>query len=208
MFPMLKNRDLNRATLSRQLLLRRHRMDPAAAVEHLVGLHSQLPQNPYTALWSRLADFDPAAFSVRLADREFVRISLQRSTIHTVTADDCLTLRPVLQVPQDRTLKSAFGRQLAGVDIEAAADRARQLTEDRPMTFNDIGTALAEQWPEASPRALGMIARHRLSMVQVPPRGFWQRGGESRHTTAESWLGRRLAVAGSLGVPAARFSLR
>lgn len=190
---MLSTRELNRATLERQLLLRRHRMDATAAVGHLVGLHSQLPQNPYTALWSRLVDFDAAACSARLAERELVRISMQRSTIHTVTADDCLALRPVLQVPQDRTLRSAFGRQLAGVDIEEAAARARRLSEERPMTFREIGTALAEYWPEAPRQALGMIARHRLAMVQVPPRGLWQRGGASRHTTAEYWLGRELA---------------
>ena len=31
--------------------------DVGATVEHLVGMQAQVPQNPYTALWSRLDDF-------------------------------------------------------------------------------------------------------------------------------------------------------
>ncbi|MBO2452629.1 hypothetical protein J4573_36440 [Actinomadura barringtoniae] len=47
---VLSRRALNRATLDRQLLLRRTAMDPAEAVEHLVGLQTQVPHNHYTQL--------------------------------------------------------------------------------------------------------------------------------------------------------------
>ncbi|MDA2805759.1 winged helix DNA-binding domain-containing protein [Nocardiopsis suaedae] len=184
----LTRRELNRAALSRQLLLERAAASPAEAVEHLVGLHAQLPQNPYTALWSRVEDFDADAFSRQMEERSIVRISLQRSTIHTVTARDCLALRPVLQVPQDRTLKSAFGRNLQGVDVDKAAERAREMVRERPMTFAEIGEELLAEWPGSDARSLGMVARHRLPMVQVPPRGLWRQGGAARHTTAEHWL--------------------
>lgn len=187
-------RELNRATLDRQLLLSRHRMDAAAAVEHLLGLHTQLPHNHYTALWTRLEGFVAEAFSARLEAREFVRISLHRSTIHTVTARDALTLRPVLQVPQNRVLKAAFGRYLVGVDAERVAAQVRDQVARRPMTFNEIGKALIEEWPDSTVQALGMMARHHLAMVQVPPRGLWQQGGAARHTTAQHWLGRQLGT--------------
>ena len=48
--PVLSQRALNRTLLARQLLLEPVRMDPLAAVEHLVGLQAQLPTSPYIAL--------------------------------------------------------------------------------------------------------------------------------------------------------------
>ncbi|WP_049568991.1 winged helix DNA-binding domain-containing protein [Streptomyces sp. SBT349] len=189
--PLLSLRALNRALLDRQLLSRRATTSAAAAVEHLVGLQTQVPTTHYTALWSRLAGFDPDDFSRRFEAREFARISLHRSTIHTVTARDCLALRPVLEAAHRRPFRSNWGRKLAGVDEAAVARRARTLTEERPRTFQELGALLAEEW-DADPQALAQAARHHLPLVQVPPRGLWQRGGAARHTTAESWLGAAL----------------
>jgi hypothetical protein len=192
--PLLSLRALNRALLDRQFLLTRSALDPRAAVTHLVGLQTQVPPTHYTALWSRLASFDPDAFSRRFEAREFVRISLLRSTIHTVTAADSLALRPVLRAAHERPFRSNWGKRLAGVDEAAVTRRARELVEEQPRTFQELGALLAPEWPAAEPAALGQAARHHLALVQVPPRGLWQRGGAARHTTAESWLGAELAA--------------
>jgi len=190
----LSERELNRATLDRQLLLKRSEMDAAHAVEHLVGLQTQIPPNHYVALWSRLTDFDAQAFSQRFENREFVRISLQRSTIHTVTARDCLPLRQLLQPVQDRNLKGAFGKRLQGIDLLELAAHARKHVEQEPRTFNDLGKLLAEAYPDHDVQALGVAARNNLALVQVTPRGLWQQGGLAKHTTAEQWLGNAKAV--------------
>ncbi|MBS2551318.1 AlkZ family DNA glycosylase [Catenulispora sp. NL8] len=190
----LSDRDLNRALLDRQLLLRRSPMDAAEAVEHLVGLQTQIPPNHYVALWSRLEAFDAQRFSQRFEDREFVRISLQRSTIHTVTARDCRPLRQLLQPVQDRNLKGAFGKRLQGVDLKELAERARVLAEEEPRTFNELGVLLAESYPGHDVQALGVAARNNLALVQVTPRGLWLQGGLPKHTTAEHWLGNAKAV--------------
>ena len=34
-------------------------MPPMTVVEQLVGLQAQEPPDPYVALWTRIADFDP-----------------------------------------------------------------------------------------------------------------------------------------------------
>src|SRR5690349_12769949 len=94
---VLGRRALNRATLARQLLLARQPLEPLAAVAHLVGLQAQNPGDPYLALWSRLAGFDPDVLGRDVAERRAVRIVVMRATIHLVTADDALTLRPLTQ---------------------------------------------------------------------------------------------------------------
>ena len=155
MTPVLDDRSLNRALLDRQLLLRRVRRPALDTVAHLVGLQAQEPQDPYVGLWSRLAGFDPAELSAALADRAAVRIALQRSTIHLVTAADCLALRPVLQGVRERMARGQFGRQLAGVEPGELAAAARELVDAEPLTFGELGRRLAERWPDRDAAAAG-----------------------------------------------------
>ncbi|MFF3763390.1 winged helix DNA-binding domain-containing protein [Streptomyces sp. NPDC001922] len=200
--PVLGPRALNRALLGRQLLLRRAELSAEEAVEHLAGVHAQVPKVPYYALWARLAGFRPETLSELLAGRRTVRISLQRSTLHLVTARDCLAFRPVLQEMQDRRYRGTFGKRMAGVDLTRLAEAARALVEERPLTFAELGTALAELWPEREPLALSMAARTALPLVQVPPRGLWGRGGLARHTTVRQWLGEEPGEPTAQGVEA------
>ncbi|WP_052851430.1 winged helix DNA-binding domain-containing protein [Streptomyces avicenniae] len=191
---VLTRRALNRALLDRQFLLARSPVDARQAVRHLVGLQTQVPGNHYTALWSRLAGFDAEDFSRRFAAREFVRIALQRSTIHTVTADDCLVLRPFFQPATDAVFRGAAAQHLRALDHERLGGLARKLVEESPLTFAELGAALAAEASLDDPRALGQAARAWLPLVQVPPRGLWRQGGAIRHTTAEHWLGAPLAL--------------
>lgn len=183
------DRDLNRALLARQLLLRREQRAPLDVIEHLVGLQAQEPLDPYTALWTRIEGFRPETLADRLIDRSVVRISLQRSTIHLVTAADALALRPPLQVVHERALKGTFGRRLDGVDLDRVTQTGRALVDERPRTFAEIGSVLAEEHGD-DPLALSMAVRTRLALVQTPPRGVWGKGGRALHTSVETWLGR------------------
>ncbi|MCX4765880.1 winged helix DNA-binding domain-containing protein [Streptomyces sp. NBC_01275] len=187
--PVLGTRALNRATLDRQLLLRPSGLSPKAAVEHLLGLQAQNVKPPYYALAARLDGFVPEELSALMADREVVRIVTMRSTIHTHTADDCLTLRPLVQPARDREL-TYFRKGLAGVDLDRLAALARDLVEAGPRTMKQLREALAEEWPDADPQSLAVAARCRLPLVQVTPRGLWGRSGQVALTTAEHWLGR------------------
>lgn len=187
--PVLGTRALNRATLGRQLLLRRSPLSATAAVEHLLGLQAQNVKPPYYALAARLEGFRPEELSAAMDARQVVRIVTMRSTIHTHTAEDTLTLRPLVQAARDRELVH-FRKGLEGVDLDRLAAISRELVESEPRTMKQLREALLARWPDADPFALSVAARCTLPLVQVTPRGLWGRSGQVALTTAEHWLGR------------------
>ncbi|GGJ34199.1 winged helix DNA-binding domain-containing protein [Streptomyces brasiliensis] len=187
--PLIGTRALNRATLERQLLLRRSPLSAEAALAHLLGLQAQNVQPPYHALAARLDGFSPEDLARLMAGRAAVRIVTLRSTIHTHTADDALTLRPLVQLARDREL-AGFRKGLAGVDLNRLAVLARELVEEEPRTMAQLRAALLAEWPDADPQSLAIAARCTLPLVQVTPRGLWGRSGRVALTTAEHWLGR------------------
>jgi hypothetical protein len=84
----LTHRRLNRATLGRQLLLRREPLDVRDGAHRVVALQAQEAASPYLALWNRLAPFDPADLDAAFADRTVLKAPLMRVTLHAVHAHD------------------------------------------------------------------------------------------------------------------------
>jgi len=117
---------------------------------------------------------------------------LMRSTIHLVSARDCLTFRPLVQPVLDRSLPAIFGKQFTGLDAGALAAAGRALVDAEPRTFSELGNLLAPDWPGHAPTALAQGIRALVPLVQVPPRAVWGAAGQARHTSAEAWLGRPL----------------
>ncbi len=202
---VLSLRAVNRALLARQLLLERQVLTAAGpgrtaqvvqTIEHLVGLQAQAPFPPYYGLHSRLDGFLPEDLAALITGRSVVRIALMRGTIHLVSARDCLPLRQLVQPVIERGMRGAFGRQLAGVDPGELAAAGRRLVEGEPMSFAQLGQALAAQWPDHPPAALAQGVRTYVPLVQVPPRAVWGQAGQSLHTSAEHWLGQRRPSAG------------
>ncbi len=210
---VLTLRALNRALLARQMLLRPAALPAGpgragaviAMVEHLCGLQAQAPFPPYYGLWSRLDGFQPGDLAELLVSRQVVRIALMRSTIHLVSARDCLTLRPLIQPVLDRGLPAIFREGLAGLDTAALAAAGRALVDAEPRTFSELGGLLAPDWPGHPTDALAQGIRALVPLVQVPPRAVWGSAGRPRHTSAEAWLGRSLEPGSSPEVLITRY---
>jgi hypothetical protein len=93
---VLTLRELNRATLARQLLLERERMRPAAVIERLVGMQAQWPPAPYVGIWTRTEGFRPGALERELKRGAVLKATVMRQTLHLVTRRDYALLRAAL----------------------------------------------------------------------------------------------------------------
>lgn len=187
---VLSRRELNRATLARQLLLCRAGLPVPDVLERVVGLQAQAPNPPYVGLWTRVAGFVQEDLASLVRGRAVVRMALLRSTIHLVTAEDCLWLRPLVQPVLERGLSGAYGKALSGVDVAEVAAAGRELLREGPLTFAALGELLASRWPGCDGQALAMAVRTGVPLVQVPPRGLWGFSGPAAHAPVDEWLGR------------------
>ncbi|HCT81476.1 MAG TPA: hypothetical protein DGT23_33875 [Micromonosporaceae bacterium] len=192
---MVSIRALNRATLDRQLLLRRHLMPAAEAIEQLAGIQAQAPLSPYVGLWTRLEGFTHDELSSLVLDRQVVRGPLMRATVHMVTARDYLKLRPVTQLVLDRSYSGQpFNKKLAGLNREEILTAGRKLLEEQPRTRPELSKLLGELWPGIDQASLGHLIGYLVPVIQMPPRGVWGMTGQPLLTLASSWLDAKVSL--------------
>jgi hypothetical protein len=180
---------LNRATLARQMLLAREQVTAVEAVQRLAGMQAQEPKHPYLGLWTRVADFEAAQLRSALLEREVVRATLMRSTLHLMTAPDYAALRMALQPPMS-VAKRVLGARGEGLDTEVVLPAARELLQGRSLPFDRIRALLQEQFPDVNDRALGYAVRTLLPLVMVPGEGErWGFARVAEFALAGEWLG-------------------
>jgi len=170
--------------------MRRRRVPALEAVERLVALQSQVPRDPYVALWSRVEPFRAETLSDALEERRAVRMTLLRGTLHLVTARDAIGLRALVQPVTVREVYGSRQRRNAAacVDMDELFAALRGWLEERPRRRSELVKEISARWPEADADSLG-YAMYALPTVQVTPRGLWRRSGGSAFTTMEAWLG-------------------
>ncbi|MDP9368137.1 MAG: winged helix DNA-binding domain-containing protein [Chloroflexota bacterium] len=180
-------RQLNRATLARQMLLAREEVSAVEAVERLCGLQAQEAKPPFIGLWTRVAGFRREDLHRGLHGRAVVRATLMRATLHLMGATDYAVFRPALQPVMTQALR-VLGTRGEGLDLDRVMPVARGLLGERPLTFEELRPLLVESFPQVNDRALGYAVRTHLPLVMVPTQDRWGFPAPAPFTLAESWL--------------------
>ncbi|MCC6458401.1 MAG: AlkZ family DNA glycosylase [Caldilineaceae bacterium] len=189
---VLTLRELNRATLARQLLLERATLGAPEAVERLVGLQAQQAMPPYVGLWTRLRDFRREELARLIEDRTVVKATLMRSTLHLFTAADYLRFRATLQPVLTNAFDGIFKELKGKFDVEKLVAVARPYIAEAPRTFAEITAMLMDALPGHEPGPLRYGVRTHLPLIQVPVGKGWSYPGNPQFTLAESWLNQPL----------------
>jgi hypothetical protein len=176
---VLSERELNRALLARQLLLRRTRLSIPKALERIGGLQAQYAPSMYVGLWVRVEGFQRDALTRALERRSVIQATMMRATIHLVSEAD---FWPLMTAIRDERLKW-WERVHPASDpreMRAAARRLRRFLAHGPRRRKEVEELLGRQ------AALGIGAY--LDLVRVPPSGTWEQRRADLYALAEDWL--------------------
>jgi hypothetical protein len=170
----LNTRELNRATLARQLLLQRAPLGVTEAVGRLCALQAQEAKPPFVALWSRLSDFTAEQLVEELRNGNVVRGTLMRGTVHLTRAKDFLAWQPLLAPLGVEGLRAATRGRLDGADLDAAVEDVRALFEQRgELSADDVRDWIAANRPSDDTRAVARACLYALPLIRVPDGGRW-----------------------------------
>lgn len=191
----LSLRALNRATLARQLLLRRQKSTVVAAVERVAGLQAQVPRPPFIGLWSRISGFQRAHLVAAIDRREIVRGTLMRATIHLVSREDFIAWRPTIQPVLTRLMNSVLRRALHTFDIDRIVTSAEARLHENPCTFAELRTYFRQEFPGMNDQAMGLIVRMLVPLIQIPKPGQpWAYHAAADFAVASNWLDEDMAA--------------
>ena len=198
-------RELNRATLARQMLLEREDLPVLAAIERLAGLQAQLARPPYVGLWTRLRDFRREDLARLIEERQVIKASLMRATLHLFTTQDYTRFRTTLQPALTRAWSGIVKNRKVNFDLEDLLAEAKQYINEKPRTFAEISEMVAGLLPGQDVGAMRYGIRTHLPLVQVPISGGWSYSGNPEFTLAESWIDRPLSPQENLRELALRY---
>ena len=186
-------RELNRATLARQLLLRRHRLSVPRAIERVAGVQAQWPPSPYLGLWTRLEGFRAEQLVRAVGRRHVVKATLMRTTLHLVAAGDYLAYAGVFRARR----VAEHERQLAAIgeeaDLSGDGERAAALAAERPRTRPELLALLGRPRLRVEERAPWLVwyglSAH-AGLLNGPDSSAWRwHTGKGTFVPARTWLG-------------------
>jgi hypothetical protein len=175
---VLTLRELNRATLARQLLLERKRLSPTAVIERLVGMQAQWPSAPYVGIWTRTTNFRRDALERELARSAVVKATVMRQTLHLLTRRDYALLRAALS-------ETNFPDQTATAKRLAPSVRARAAAG--PVTTNEALAHLEREHGLAGidARRAWRAARVRAHVLHHHETALWHARPDGRFVAIE-----------------------
>ncbi len=185
---ILSNRQLNRATLARQMLLQRSDSSIVDAVRFLGGLQAQQSNDPYICLWTRLNNFTHEALTALIVERVLARATTMRGTLHLHTIDDLLGFRALVAPFLKAQWKSNFLRRFGSEDQAKVHKAGVKLLDRGPLTSGELGKQLRAKFPSAEPLSLSVLLQTSETLIQIPPTRIWGNGSAPLLTRVENWL--------------------
>lgn len=177
---VLSQRQLNRALLARQMLLKRVRLSLPRALDRMGGLQAQYAPAMYIGLWSRTEAMQRDDLTKALIRKSIIQGTLLRSTIHLVSRADYWPWAVAIRKSRrDWWLRVQQGNLTEHVMIEAAR-KLKDLLKEGPRSSRDLEDAIGrEGWS-----GVGLW----LDLVRVPPSGTWERRRADLFADAENWI--------------------
>jgi Winged helix DNA-binding domain len=189
--PTLTLRELNRAMLARQLLLERAKVDVVAAIERLAALQAQWSPSPYTALWSRVADFRREQLWSAIERHRVIRARLMRGTLHLVSSRDFYAYAVATQDLQ----RSAWNRLQVGKGVEPGkmavlATAFARTPRPKEEVIGHLRERLGDVFDERYAWLVWRFVSAHADLVSAPPGGRWDYGGtDAPYVAARHWIG-------------------
>lgn len=171
-------RQLNRATLDRQMLLKRESVDLLTAVAEVVAIQAQEPCSPYIALWNRMRGFDPADLDEAFTSGVIRKATLMRITLHAVTvADHEVFHHAMLPALRASRLNDKRFRAM-GLTVERADEVLRHMLEfaTQPRTKPELEALLHSHVGDVGEPGLWWAIASFAPLVRVPTGGPWAYG--------------------------------
>ena len=169
---VLTLRQLNRATLARQLLLERRKLSPTAVIERLVGMQAQWPQAPYVGIWTRTTGFRREALERQLAAGAVIKGTVRRQTLHLVTPRDYALIRAAMSetnFPWETALAKRLApsmRELAAAGPVTNADALAHIEREHGLKGIDARRA----W-RAARQCAHLLHHHETALWRGRPEG-------------------------------------
>jgi len=169
---VLTLRELNRATLARQLLLERKRLAPTAVIERLVGMQAQWPPAPYVGIWTRTTSFRREALERQLVNAAVVKATVMRQTLHLVTRRDYALLRAALSetnFPWQTSIAKRLAPSVRALAVAGPVTREEALAH-LERKHGLTGVDLRRAWRGARVRA-HVLHHHETALWRARPSG-------------------------------------
>jgi hypothetical protein len=179
---VLSARELNRALLARQLLLKRSSLSVPRLLEQVGGIQAQYAPSSYVRLWTNLKRFRMADLDRLLEQRKVVQGTLMRSTIHLVSAADYWPIAEGIGPSRQEWWHHTFGKEFSREEIEGIAARLDAKLTGRVWPRKELDQQMRSHSTTVWSGAW-------VALIRVPPSGTWRRRRADLFQRAAEWIG-------------------